>query len=103
MTGAVTKQWWSIVPKDGDGTVVLAGENGDPLVLERPVGTAGGRIVVWTTSADGSWNNLPLLPNFVPLVNETVYHLASGTTAGLENKQFEAVRAGYKKYIESRA
>jgi hypothetical protein len=90
MTGAVTKQWWSLRPKDGDASVVVSGENGDPLILERPVGTAGGRVVVWTTSADGSWNNLPLLPNFVPLINETVYHLASGTTAGLENHQFEA-------------
>jgi hypothetical protein len=75
---------------DGDAQVVLAGEYGDPLILERPVGAAGGRVVVWTTSADGSWNNLPLLPNFVPLVNETVYHLASGTTAGLKNRSFEA-------------
>jgi hypothetical protein len=90
MTGAITKQWWSLRPKDGDGQVVLAGESGDPLILERPVGTAGGRVVVWTTSADGSWNNLPLLPNFVPLVNETVYHLAGGATAGLQNRSFEA-------------
>lgn len=93
MTGAATKQWWSIVPRDGDEQVVLAvagAGNGDPLVLERPVGRNGGRVVVWCTSVDGLWNNWPLMPNFVPLVNETVYHLAGAGAASSERRRLEA-------------
>lgn len=93
MTGAATKQWWSIVPRDGDEQVVLAATgagNGDPLVLERPVGRNGGRVVVWCTSVDGLWNNWPLMPNFVPLVNETVYHLAGAGAASSDRRRLEA-------------
>jgi hypothetical protein len=91
MTGAVTKRWWSVVPREGDEQVVLtAAGSGDPLVLERPVGRSGGRVVVWCTSADGTWNNWPLMPNFVPLVNETVYHLAGAGAASSERRRLEA-------------
>ena len=90
MTGAATKRWWSLSPRDGDEQIVLAASGtGEPLVLERPVGRSGGRVVVWCTSADGAWNNWPLMPNFVPLVNETVYHLA-GTGATSEHRRLEA-------------
>jgi hypothetical protein len=90
MTGAVTRQWWSMTPRDGDEQVVLAGAgSGDPLVLERPVGRNGGRLVVWCSSADGTWNNWPLMPNFVPLVNETVHHLA-GASVKSSNRRLEA-------------
>lgn len=91
MTGAATKQWWSLVPRDGDEQVVLtAAGGGDPLVLERPVGRSGGRVVVWCTSADGGWNNWPLMPNFVPLVNETIHHLAGAGAAASERRRLEA-------------
>lgn len=91
MTGAVTKQWWSL-GLHGDEQVVLAGaaSGAEPLVLERPVGRNGGRVVVWCTSADGAWNNWPLMPNFVPLVNETVYHLASAQTRSAERRRLDA-------------
>ena len=45
-------------------------------MMLRPVGASGGSILVWTTSADGSWNNWNLMPNFVPLVVESALHLA---------------------------
>jgi hypothetical protein len=90
MTGAATRRWWSLTPRDGDEQIVLAAAGtGEPLVLERPVGRNGGRVVVWATSADGAWNNWPLMPNFVPLVNETVYHLA-GAAAASERRRLEA-------------
>ena len=77
LAGAVVKQWWSIAPQDGDAQVVISTAAGDPLVLERPVGSNGGRVVVWTTSADSEWNNWPAMPNFVPLINETLYYLSA--------------------------
>jgi hypothetical protein len=91
MTGAVVRQWWSAAPKDGDEQVVLAAAGGgEALVFERPVGRGGGRVVVWCTSADGAWNNWPLMPNFVPLVNETVYHLASARTKSSASRHLDA-------------
>jgi hypothetical protein len=58
---------------------ILATTTGDPLALEMDVGKVGGRVVFWTTSvSDIGWNNLPFVRNFVPLVNETLFHLASG-------------------------
>jgi hypothetical protein len=54
------------------------------------VGNNGGRVVVWCTGVDGRWNNWPVMPNFVPLVNETLHHLASGPTRGLENRRLNA-------------
>jgi hypothetical protein len=85
-SGALTQKWWSLQPGDPDTEVILASTGGDPLVLERPMGRSGGRIVVWCTSVDGEWNNWPLMPNFVPLVDETIYHLSSGQTRGLDNR-----------------
>jgi len=90
LTGAATRKWWSIKPLDGDTQIVLAGSGGDPLILERPFGPNGGIVAVWCTSVDGSWNNWHLMPNFVPLVNETLYHLAAGQTRGHENRGIEA-------------
>jgi hypothetical protein len=91
MTGAVTRQWWSLTPRDGDEQVVLASAGtGEPLVLERPVGRNGGRLVVWCSSADGAWNNWPLMPNFVPLVNETVHHLAGASVKSSGGRRLEA-------------
>ena len=88
LTGTATRKWWGL--KTSDAQVVLAAANGDPLVLERPFGTNGGSVTVWTSSVDGSWNNWNLIPNFVPLVNETVYHLAAAQLHGLENHGIEA-------------
>lgn len=74
-------RWWKVRVRDAGAQVVLATGEGDPLVVERSAGRNGGKIVVWTTSADRSWNNWPTLANFVPLVNETVYHLSAGALA----------------------
>jgi hypothetical protein len=85
LAGAQVHQWWSLHPTDGDAQVLLATPEGDPLLLERPVGSAGGTFILWTTAADGAWNNLHLMPNFVPLVTETILHLIAPQLHGLEN------------------
>jgi hypothetical protein len=66
LAGAVTRGWWALAPQSGDARVVLATAGGDPLVIERPIGNAGGRVVAWCTGADMAWNNWPVLPHFVP-------------------------------------
>lgn len=92
LSGAVTSQWWSLQPADADDRVVLANTSGDPLIVERPMKN-GGLVAIWATSADAQWNNWPFMRNFVPLVNETVNHLASGQTRGMENRVLEAGEA----------
>jgi hypothetical protein len=83
--GAATMAWWALTQQDGDDQIVVATAGGDPLIFEHPLGSNGGRAVVWATSADGLWNNWNLMPNFVPLVNETIYHLSAPQTRGVIN------------------
>jgi hypothetical protein len=47
-------------------------------------------VVVWGTPAGNLWSNMPLAPYFVPLVQETLFHLASGR----ETSQPRQVAAG---------
>jgi len=93
LVGAATRKWWALKPADSDAQVVLAASNGDPLVIQKPYGTNGGIVVIWATSVDGSWNNWNLMPNFVPLVNETVYHLAAPQMRGRQNRGIQAGQA----------
>lgn len=53
--------------------VALALANGDPLIVEQPVGR--GRTVLVATAADATWSNWPLRKSYVPLVQE-ILHLA---------------------------
>lgn len=97
LAGVAVRNWWPVSPLGGEGgggggggmRTILATTTGDPLVLELEIGRSGGRVVVWTTSTEGSWSNLPLAPNFVPLVNETLFHLAAGQ-AKAQSRQLEA-------------
>jgi hypothetical protein len=89
-SGAATRKWWPIAPQTHEARVILATQTGDPLVLDRPLGTKGGRVALWCTSVDLAWNNWPVLPNFVPLVNETLFHLAAGPTRDTDNRQLKS-------------
>jgi len=80
LAGAAVTQWHKLELQPGVRPV-LATVTGDPLVIDHDVGTSGGRIITWATSVDAKWSNLPLLPNFVPLANETLYHLAAPQAA----------------------
>ena len=41
---------------------MAAAGTGDPLVIDRTVGSNGGRVVVWTGAADKPWNNWTAVP-----------------------------------------
>ncbi|HUH13724.1 MAG TPA: BatA domain-containing protein [Longimicrobiales bacterium] len=59
-------------------TAVLARfDDGAPALLERPAGE--GRVLVWTSTLDSYWNDLPLQPVYLPLVHQAVRHLARYT------------------------
>ncbi|MBI2059027.1 MAG: BatA domain-containing protein [Nitrospirae bacterium] len=59
----------------GAGTVVASLENGDPYVV---VGRAGaGRVVFFTSTADRDWNDFPVHPVFVPIVQQACSFVAA--------------------------
>jgi hypothetical protein len=58
----------AVLARFDDGAVALA---------ERRVGS--GRVLVWTSTFDGYWNDLPVHPVFLPLVHSLVKHAAGWT------------------------
>lgn len=50
--------------------------DGTPLLLERTLGE--GRVLVFTSSLDREWNDLPVQPAFVPLMAGIANHLLGG-------------------------
>ena len=92
LSDVTLQAWWSVSPVAPEMRTVMATTTGDPLVLEMEMGKLGGRAVAWTTATgDVQWNNLRLVSGFCPLVNETLFNLASGQDAG-EPRQVEAGR-----------
>lgn len=47
-------------------------DDGSPALVERPVGA--GRVVVWASSLDSYWTNLPIQPVFLPFVHQLGKH-----------------------------
>ncbi len=54
---------------------LLSLDDGDPLLVARRRGL--GVVALWTTSFDAQWNDLPVLPAYVPLVRGAVGYLGS--------------------------
>jgi hypothetical protein len=58
-----------------DAQVLARFDAGAPAVLERHVG--GGRILLFASTLDTSWNDLPIRPIFLPFLHRAMQHLAS--------------------------
>lgn len=59
----------------GSGAQVLARfDDGAPAVVEKTVGR--GRVLVWTSTLDLSWNDLALKPVYLPFIHQLVRYLA---------------------------
>ena len=58
----------------GETTVILSFESGAPALTERTVGR--GRVLLFTSTLDRDWNDLPIQPAFLPLVQQIVRHLS---------------------------
>jgi hypothetical protein len=54
--------------------VVARFEDGAPALVERTVGK--GRVLLWASTLDAWWTDLPLDPSYVPLVRQLVTHAA---------------------------
>jgi hypothetical protein len=61
-----------------DDRVLIALEDGRPLLIERKVGE--GRIVLLTTSLDNTWSDLPVHPVFVSFIAEIARYLSGEQT-----------------------
>jgi len=52
-------------------------DGGAPALLERRVGS--GRVLLWTSTLDLAWSDLPLKPVFLPFVHRAARHLSAYT------------------------
>ena len=59
-------------PREGAGVLVRY-EDGNPALIEATQGN--GKILLFTSTFDASWNDLPLTPLYLPLVRQMTRHL----------------------------
>ncbi len=64
----------SVTPAPGDEQLARF-DDGHIALLERKVGR--GRVLVWTSSFDGIWNDLPLQPVFLPVAHQMAKYAAA--------------------------
>src|SRR5687768_17389181 len=60
-----------------DGQVLARFDGIAPAVLERRVGS--GRVVLWASTLDKSWTDLPMKPLFLPFIQRSMRHLSQYT------------------------
>jgi hypothetical protein len=65
----------NVEPAEAD-RVPMSLADGTPLLLERALGQ--GRVLLFTSSLDRQWNDLPVQPAFVPLMAGIANHLLGG-------------------------
>jgi uncharacterized membrane protein len=62
--------------KPADGAQILARfDGGAPALLERRVGR--GRVLLWATTLDRTWSELPISPVYLPFIHRSVRHVAA--------------------------
>jgi hypothetical protein len=76
---------FELAPVEGDAkspaTTVLSFSDHSPAVISRRLGL--GEVILFASSANIEWNDLPLHPAFVPLMHRVVGQLAQRTDANL--------------------
>lgn len=66
---------------DGPAQIVLRYADGTPAVMERPWGL--GRVVLFSSTADTAWNDLPVRLAWVPLLHRTLGRIVQRQDEGL--------------------
>lgn len=56
----------------GDSSILARFDDGSPALVEKRVGS--GKVLVWTSSLDSYWTDLPLQPVFLPLMHQIAKH-----------------------------
>lgn len=67
---------------NGDVATLLRYQGGVPALVERNFGS--GRVLVWTSTLDAGWTNLPLQAAFMPLIQRIVDELGAGGGGKME-------------------
>ncbi len=62
-----------VIPRE-QSSVLARFEDGNPALIESTHGS--GKILLFTSTFDASWNDLPLTPIYLPLVRQMTRHLA---------------------------
>jgi len=78
----------SSLDEAGAPQVVVKFSHGTPAIVERTWGL--GRVVMFASTADTAWNDLPVRPSFVPLIHRTLGAVVQRQDEGLN------VRVGQK-------
>lgn len=65
---------WTLKPEEST-EVLMEFDDGTPALVERQVGQ--GRALIFASSLDLEWNNLPLQSMYLPFVHETLKYLAN--------------------------
>jgi hypothetical protein len=68
---------WTITP-NAEADVLMQFDNSEPALVERSVGE--GKVILFASTMDLEWNNLPLQGLFLPFVHETLRHLVQPPT-----------------------
>ena len=80
LRAAKVSSYFEVTPTGG--RVLMRLSNGQPLLVEKEVGK--GRVLLFTTSADSAWNNLPLKTGYVPLMQSLVTYMAGGSRGSVD-------------------
>lgn len=72
-SGARFYRYRAVTPVD-DARILARFEDGAPALLERRIGP--GRVLMWTSTFDLEWTDLPLKPVFLPFVHRLATNLA---------------------------
>ena len=83
-----------VEPQEGDLVPLRLG-NGDPLLLEHTVGR--GRVMLFASSLDNVWNDLPLRPVFVPFIAETARYLTGAESVRGESLLGDVLELGRRR------
>ncbi len=70
--------WQKFEKVPEDARAVLSLDRGDPLAIEKAFGQ--GRVILFTSTANARWNNLPLQPVYVPLMQRIITYLTMQNT-----------------------
>ena len=81
---------WRVEPRDGD-RVLMRLDGGGPLLVEHTLGA--GRVMLYGSSLDREWNDLPVQPVFVPMIAQLAAYLAGDHQAGSEARLGAALSA----------
>ena len=80
----------ALAPLDGD-RVLMRLDEGGPLLIEHTLGT--GRVILYGSSLDREWNDLPVQPVFVPMIAQLSAYLAGDLQVSFDARLGSALSA----------